>query len=146
MVATRKWKDQKSHNRYSFVCLTALSMMFSACAKTPVPLATITPLTPTSMVVYAAMTRNYSGTHGVVNIYVDSDGWPNALTPESGQEDHELTATLWFIILGRPETYTSFQVQSGQAIYFEGYEIFVLRIAKDDRGAHFVEVEVAETR
>jgi hypothetical protein len=121
-------------------------IMLSACAVNNVSLPPFTPLTPDSMVIFPTMTRNYTGMHGVLNIYVDSNVFANALTrtPPSGQEDIGLTATLWLVITDRPETYTSFQVQSGQTISFEGYDIRILRIAEYDRGAYFVEVEVSE--
>jgi hypothetical protein len=94
------------------------------------------------MVIYAMLTRNYDGPHGVLNIYVENDGFPDTLTtdPASGQEKYGITATLWLVIVDHPETYTSFQVKSGQIIAFEGYEITILRI--DEEGRHFVEVEV----
>ena len=121
------------------------SIMLSACTLGNVSLAKVTPSTPDGMVIFATLSRNYTGTHGVLNIYVDTNGFPNALTPASGQEQKELTATLWLVIVDRPETYTSFTVQSGKTISFEGYGIKILRIAEYARGAYFVEVEVAET-
>ncbi len=129
-----------------FAWLSVLGMILSACATTPAPLANVTPLTSAGMVIYPSMTRNYSGAHGVLNIYVDADGWPNVLTPVSEQEKGERMATLWLVIVGHPETYTSFRVQSGQTISFKGYEINIIRIAEDDRGAYFVEVEVTEAK
>ena len=121
------------------------AILLSACALNTVSFTKTKPLTSTSMVIYAALNRNYTGTHGVLNIYVDTNGFPNALTPASGQEQKELTATLCLVIVDRPETYTSFTVQSGKTISFEGYGIKILRIAEYARGAYFVEVEVAET-
>jgi hypothetical protein len=121
-------------------------ILLSSCGIGNVSLANVTPQSPSSMVIFATLSRNYTGPHGVLNIYVDADGFPNVLTrtPPSGQEEAGLTATLWLVIADRPETYTSFQVQSGQAISFEGYDIKILRIAEYDRGAYFVEVEVSE--
>jgi hypothetical protein len=119
-------------------------IMLSACAVNSVSLPPFTPLTPDSMVIFSTMTRNYTGMHGVLNIYVDSNGFTNALTrtPPSGQEDTGLTATLWLVIVDHPETYTSLQVNPGQSISFEGFEIKILRIMGE--GWPFVEVEVNE--
>jgi hypothetical protein len=119
-------------------------IMLSACALNKVNFTKVTPLSAKSMVIYAAMTRNYIGAHGELSIYVDTNGFPGQFTPTSEGEKTELTATLWLVIADRPETYTSFQVQSGQTIPFEGYDIKILRIAEYDRGAYFVEVEVSE--
>ena len=142
MMSTQK----KESVWFTFVCISILGVILSACVKTPAPLANVTPLTSTSMVIYPSMTRNFKGARDVLNIYIDANDWPNVLTPASEREKGERSATLWLVIVGRPETYTSFQVQSGQTISFEVFEIHVLRIAKDDRGAYFVEVEVTETR
>lgn len=120
------------------------AILLSACALNLVSFKKTKPLTPTSMVIYSAMTRNYEGAGGVLNLYVDTDGFPNVLTPTSGQEKKELTATLWLVITDRPETYTSFQVQTGQTISFEGYDIKILRIGGSDREGYFVEIDVSE--
>ena len=121
-------------------------IMLSACGLGSVSRARVTPQSPSSMVIFATLSRNYTGPHGVLNIYVDASGFQNVLTltPPSGKEETGLTATLWLVIVDRPETYTSFQVQSGQTISFEGYDIEILRIAEYDRGAYFVDVEVSE--
>ncbi|MBN2085768.1 MAG: hypothetical protein JW748_11150 [Anaerolineales bacterium] len=121
-------------------------IMLSACGLGEVSLAKVTPQSPSSMVIFTTLSRNYSGPHGVLNISVDADGLPNVLTrtPPTGQTESGLTATLWLVITDRPGTYTSFRVQSGQTISFEGYEIKILRIAEYDRGAYYVEVEVSE--
>jgi hypothetical protein len=116
----------------------------SACALRSVSLMNVTPLSPDSMVILATMTRNYNGPHDVLNIYVENDGFPNTLTtdPVSGQKDNGITATLWLMVLDHPETYTSFQVKTGQTISFEGYEIKILRMGKE--GWPYVELEVNE--
>jgi hypothetical protein len=141
---------RKNRNRLypacSFVWFSFLVVILSACVSTPHPLANVTPLTSTSMLIYPSMTRNYSRADGMLNIYVDADGWPNVLTPVAEQETEERTAILWLVIVGRPETYTSCRVRSGETIVFEGFKIKILRIDKDDRGAYFVEIEVTEAK
>jgi hypothetical protein len=138
--------NRRKRNFYWFAGFFVPVVMLSGCALNRVSLVKVTPMTPTSMVIYAAMTRNYPGDHSILNIYVDTNGFPNflTLTPPYGQEETGLTATLWLVIVYHPETYTSFRVQSGQAISFEGYEIKILRIGEDDQGGYFVEVNVAE--
>jgi len=119
-----------------------LILMLSACARDGASPAKITPSLPKSMVIYEAMTRNYDGPHGILNIYVDLVGFSSAQTraAKSGQEDPGLKATLWLVIVDHPETYTSFEVKTGQMISFEGYEINILRIGEGEQ--HYVEVEV----
>jgi hypothetical protein len=129
---------------FNLVGLLFLGMNLSACVEIRSSLAKVTPMSSTSMVIYESMTRNHSGSFGVLNIYIDTRGFPNALTPTTGQEKKELTATLWLMIVERPDTYTSFSVQSGQIISFEGYKIKVFRIEKDKQDYFFVEVEVTE--
>jgi hypothetical protein len=119
-------------------------IMLSACAPKRVTLMRVTPLTSTSMVIYAAMTRYYYGSNGVVNIYVDRNGFPDGSPLASGQEKIELTATLWLLIVDHPETYTSIQVRSGQTTSFEDYQIKILRIGQDDQENYFVELELSE--
>jgi hypothetical protein len=123
--------------------LYIIGASLSACVASSYSFAKVTPLTSTSMVIFASMTRNYSGAHGVLNIYVEAGA---TLTPASGQKDAGLTATLWLMIEGRPETYTSFRVKSGQTVVFEDYEIKVLRIEEDGQGFQYVEVDVTEPK
>jgi hypothetical protein len=136
--------QKKGSAWFTIAWLSILGMNLTACRTTPVPLVNVTPLTSTSTVIYPSMTRNFNGEHGVLNIYIDANDWPNVLTPVSEQEKEERTATLWLVIVKRPETYSSFRVRSGETIAFEGFKIHILRIEKDDRGAYFVEVEVTE--
>lgn len=121
-----------------------LGIFLSSCISTPYSHANVTPLTSTSMVIYNSMTRNYRRGLRTVNVHVQITSLQNELTPESKQEVPELEYTLWLMIVGHPETYKSFQVQSGQTISFEGFTINILRIDKDDRGVYFVEIEVTE--
>ena len=125
-------------------CLIWLSLQAFACTALTYSLADVTPMTSTSMVIFERMTRNFSGAHGLLNIYLDPEGLPNSFTPSAVQEKTELTATLWLVIDGRPETYTSFQVRSGQVIIFEGYKIEILRIGENAKGANFIEIDVTE--
>jgi hypothetical protein len=120
-------------------------IMLSACGLGDTFQANIKPLTPDGMVIFASMTRNYYGTHSVLNIYVDTAGFypAHTSTPSSGQKDTGLTVTLWLMIVDHPETYSSFQVKNGQTISFEGYEIKTIRIGEGKQ--HFVEVEVNES-
>ncbi len=145
MFALKSRKIRKSQfPGYLFVCLSIPGLFLSSCVSTPHPLANVTPLTSKSMVIYPSMTRNYNGLHGMLNIYIDADRLPNVLTPVSEQGEPGLTFTLWLMIVGRPETYSSFEIRSGQTISYQGYKIHVMRITKDDREVYFVEVEVTE--
>ena len=126
------------------LCPFFLSVCLSSCIKIGPSLAKMTPQTSTSMIIFSGMTRNYSGAHGVLNIYVGPDVFPNEIdltipTDEAAQS----TSNLWLMIVGKPETYTSIQIQMGQTIIFEGYQIKVLRIASDASGNGFVELDVA---
>lgn len=129
-----------------FVGILMAVLLLSGCALNKVSFLNVTPATPTSIVIYEAMTRNCTGDHSILSIYVDTHGFPNHLTlaPPAEKEETELTATLWLVIVYRPETYTSFRVRSGQTISFEGYEIKILRVGKDDQGSYYVDVDVAE--
>ncbi|MBN2084508.1 MAG: hypothetical protein JW748_04735 [Anaerolineales bacterium] len=120
-------------------------IMLSACGMGDNFQANVIPLAPDGMVIFATMTRNYYGTHSVLNIYVDTDGFYPAhnSTPSSGQEDTGLTVSLWLMIVDHPETYRSFQVKTGQTMSFEGFEIKIIRIGEGKQ--HFVEVEVNES-
>ncbi len=128
-----------------FMLFLAVAVLH-ACAPSSISYAKVTPLKPTSMVIFASMTRDFNGKHGKLNIYMDVKGFPNSLTPtpSSGEENYELIATLWLVIVSRPETFTSFRVKAGQIIDFEGYKIEILRIAEYSRGIYFVEIEVTE--
>jgi hypothetical protein len=138
--------NRRKRNLFWIVGLIMPVIMLSACAPKKVSLMRVTPLTSTSMVIYSAMTRDYSGSRGTLNIYLDANGFPESITPASGQEEPELKATLWLQIVDHPETYNSILVHAGQTVPFEGYKIEVLRIGKDDRNKYFVEVEVIETK
>lgn len=118
-----------------------------ACVPSRVSYAEVTPLKPESMVIFASMTRDYNGRYGKLNIYTDVKGFPNSLTPtpSSIEEANELMATLWLVIVSRPETFSFFRVKTGQIIDFEGYRIEILRIAEYSRGIYYVEVEVTES-
>jgi hypothetical protein len=137
---------KRSHLLFWIAAVFILSAAPSACTPSVVSYAKVTPWKPGSMVIFGSMTRNYSGNHGILNIYADSYGFPNSLTytPISGEEENEPTATLWLVIVSRPVTFTSFRVKPGQTIEFEGYRIEILRIGKSDQGIYFVEVEVTE--
>ena len=138
--------DFLSRNRHWIAGVFLGIMLLSACALNLVSFTKTRPLTATSMVIYSAMTRNYQGVHGVLNLYVDPNGFPGEFTPTSDRETKELTAVLWLMIIDRPETYASFQVRTGQTISFEGYDINILRIGGSERDGYYVEVEVAEVK
>jgi hypothetical protein len=145
MVAMKTCKiGKRQFSGCLFVCLSMLGIILSSCISTPYHYANVTPLTSTSMVIYPSMTRNYRSGFRTLNILVQTTSARNKLTPESKPEEPELEYTLWLMIVGHPETYASFQAQSDQTITFEGFAIKILRIAKDDRGVYFIEIEVTE--
>jgi hypothetical protein len=137
---------KSSHLLFWIAAMFILSAALPACTPSVVSYAKVTPLKPGSMVIFGSMTRNYSGNLGILNIYVDSYGFPNSLTytPPSGEDENEPMATLWLVIVSRSDTFTSFRVKPGQTIDFEGYKIEILRIEKNDQGIYFVEIEVTE--
>ncbi len=136
--------DLQAGNLFRVAGAIIPAILLSACALNTVSFTKTKPLTSTSMVVYASMTRNYIGEHGELNVYVDSNGFPGEFTPTSVREMKELTAVLWLVIVDRPETYASFQVHAGQTISFEGYSVKILRIGGNDREGYYVEVDVTE--
>lgn len=145
MAAKKTWEIRKKQFPVCTVaCLFILGILLSSCISTPYPYANATPQISTSMVIYPSMTRNYQSGLRTLNILVQTESAQNTLTPESNPEEPDRVFILWLMIIGYLETYASFQVQSGQTISFEGFEIHVLRIAKDDRGIHFIEIEVTE--
>ena len=74
-----------------FMLFLAVAVLH-ACAPSSISYAKVTPLKPTSMVIFASMTRDFNGKHGKLNIYMDVKGFPNSLTPtpSSGEENYEL--------------------------------------------------------
>jgi hypothetical protein len=123
--------------------LAMLTLVLSACGPER-SYSRITPMTSSSMVIYQGMTREYNGLYGILDVYVDPFGFLDRAVTASGQKEQEWAATIWLLIVGQPETYASFQVQSGQSVSFEGYRLKILRIGQDDRGNKFVEIEVID--
>jgi hypothetical protein len=132
-------------------CLFFLSLALSSCIEIGPSLAKETPQTSTGVVIYGSMTRNFTGTQGVLNIYVGYGVLPNsvnlALTPTPTPEGNkdQWTPTLWLVIVGKPDTATSEQIKTGQTITFEGFTIKVVRIAIDASGKAFVELDVSDS-
>ena len=127
-------------NIFPFVCSILVILILPACGLADGGRSQPPPSSPNRMVIYAMMTRNYDGPNGVLNIYLENKDSSN--TPE--QKEYGLTAILWLVIVDRPDTYTSFKVQTGRTITFHGYDIKIIRIEGKD-WPELMEVEVSET-
>jgi hypothetical protein len=63
---------------------------------------------------------------------------------ESGKEETGLTANLWIMIQGSPETTLSVRVHKNQTVIFMDYHFQILRVEMDKIGG-FVEFEITVT-
>jgi hypothetical protein len=103
----------------------------------------VTPMSNTSLLVYDKCQIEHFIGNKMLEIKAGHFAF-GIYEPESGKEETGLTANLWIMIQGSPETTLSVRVHKNQTVQFMDYDFQILRVEMDKIGG-FVEFEVAMT-
>jgi hypothetical protein len=128
-------------NRKTFFhAIPILAVMIFGCELIS-PKSHVTPISNTSLLVYdKCQIEHYVGNE-ILEIKAGRFA-RDIYKTESGDEETGLSANLWIMIQGRPETSISIRVHRGQEVLFMDNLFHILRVEMDTIGG-FVEFEIA---